>query len=611
MEYDIFISYRRSDIPEFAQQLLEALERDEHSTFLDQQEIGPGKQWPEDLQRRLEESKILLVVVGNNWEEDRLQDPEDWVRKEIATVLGDENKRVLPVLVDRDQLPSEDSLPEDIQSLASCQGVLVTNSFKGLQEVASKVEEIMIELAYGEDIRKLHQYYSGRYQFENILSKSHRAHIYKAQDTRLKREVIFRVLQSENSNGKSDSIIQQAIQFAESFKNSVPVYDADHKSPSHVIMGYMEGGSLRSVLKSSQKGLDYARVADILKSIGESLMKAESAHCNIKPSNILLSRGGIAYLNPLNRIRQLNPEKIIEKLVGQINGEDNHEHHSYQEDLRYLAPEIFDINYKTFSEEEESKIDQYMLGLLGYELLEGQKPNTYQHIKELTELSGKQLWERLGKVERCANEKLKDVLHKMVHYKPEKRYDNLKDAIDAINKAVIAPLTIDIVRKSYLRCLNNLNYDKPFLEAFYERFLAHPAIKAIFDRFLDPDNPTDGLRRQYNHLQGAIYGLIEFAEVSNRLTKAGIKPKNVRILDHVADRHSYDIGVNNEHFEIFQKALLETICGDPETGKGAYDPRCHKPDNERERTRIEEAWLLILEPGLEYMVTYKVYHGRK
>ena len=95
-----------------------------------------------DFIRTIEEAvaacDVLLAVIGERWltatdEEGRrrLDNPEDFVRIEIATALK-RGIRVIPVLVDGASMPRSGDLPNDLQSLVRRQALEVsTYSFQG------------------------------------------------------------------------------------------------------------------------------------------------------------------------------------------------------------------------------------------------------------------------------------------------------------------------------------------------------------------------------------------------------------------------------------------------------------------------------------------------
>jgi hypothetical protein len=92
----IFISYRRSDLPFAAGRLGDALAREfgADRIFRDIDDIEPGADFTEVLHGALSASAVLLVLIGKDWLHTpgdggrRLDEPGDWVRREIASALA-------------------------------------------------------------------------------------------------------------------------------------------------------------------------------------------------------------------------------------------------------------------------------------------------------------------------------------------------------------------------------------------------------------------------------------------------------------------------------------------------------------------------------------------
>ena len=134
----IFISYRRDDSAAQVHGIAQYLERaiGRHQVFVDVDMI-PGTNFPRELEKRLGECAVLLALVGPAWlgakddkEQRRLDDPNDWVRLEIARALR-RGITVIPVLLGGAKLPQREALPEDIQGLLDHQAARVgTETFR-------------------------------------------------------------------------------------------------------------------------------------------------------------------------------------------------------------------------------------------------------------------------------------------------------------------------------------------------------------------------------------------------------------------------------------------------------------------------------------------------
>jgi hypothetical protein len=128
----IFISYRKAEDGFAAVAIDERL--CEHfgadRVFRDSRTIMPGVDFGPDLWRTLAHSAVLAVVVGPRWltagldGRRRIDNPDDFVRREIALAL-EIDKPVIPILLaDAPQLAAE-ALPDNIRALASHQYVRI------------------------------------------------------------------------------------------------------------------------------------------------------------------------------------------------------------------------------------------------------------------------------------------------------------------------------------------------------------------------------------------------------------------------------------------------------------------------------------------------------
>jgi hypothetical protein len=122
----IFISYRREDSAGWTGRLSEQLKArfGAESIFMDIDTIEPGVDFTEAVQKAVGSCDVLLAVIGPEWASSanksgklRLEDPNDWVRVEIAAALK-RKIRVVPVLVGGASVPTMDFLPDELDPLA-------------------------------------------------------------------------------------------------------------------------------------------------------------------------------------------------------------------------------------------------------------------------------------------------------------------------------------------------------------------------------------------------------------------------------------------------------------------------------------------------------------
>jgi hypothetical protein len=114
----IFISYRRSDAAGYAGRLYDQVVQrfGEANVFKDLDSIKPGADFAQVIEQTVTRSDALLAVIGSDWVSPRLEDPDDWVRLEIAHALAGD-VRVVPILVGGAKMPAPSDLPADLSAL--------------------------------------------------------------------------------------------------------------------------------------------------------------------------------------------------------------------------------------------------------------------------------------------------------------------------------------------------------------------------------------------------------------------------------------------------------------------------------------------------------------
>src|SRR5262245_10882311 len=126
MNAKLFINYRREDTAPYAGRLYDRLTAhfSEGQVFIDIDQIDPGEDFVEVINRKVSACDIAIVAIGPRWlsatdasGKRRLDDEEDFVRMEIVAALQ-RKIRVIPVLVGGAQMPRKQDLPEALAPLS-------------------------------------------------------------------------------------------------------------------------------------------------------------------------------------------------------------------------------------------------------------------------------------------------------------------------------------------------------------------------------------------------------------------------------------------------------------------------------------------------------------
>jgi hypothetical protein len=135
-------------------------------------------------------------------------------------------------------------------------------------------------------------------------------------------------------------------------RNIVHVEDfGEHDGQLYLVLEYVDGPSLRALLEAGPPPLEQA--LDIVDDVLEALCYLHERgmlHRDVKPSNILLTSGGLARLSDFGLAITLARDVTTEAQVGT---------------LRYMAPELIASSSVT------PAVDQYALGIVATEVLAG------------------------------------------------------------------------------------------------------------------------------------------------------------------------------------------------------------------------------------------------
>lgn len=152
MPNSIFISYRRSDSQYAAIALADALSWAfaEGEVFFDRGSIHGADEWPNSIKNAAAEAKLMAVIIGDGWlrasdqfGRRRLDDPKDWVRRELKTAI-ERNIEILPLTLDDASVPRQEAFDEEIAPISSKQWlpVRVSSWENDLHAVIKRIREL-------------------------------------------------------------------------------------------------------------------------------------------------------------------------------------------------------------------------------------------------------------------------------------------------------------------------------------------------------------------------------------------------------------------------------------------------------------------------------------
>ncbi len=208
------------------------------------------------------------------------------------------------------------------------------------------------------------------YTLERELGGGGMSRVFVADETRLNRKVVVKVLTPELAQGISAERFEREIQLAASLQqaNIVPILNAgESDGVPYYTMPFVEGESLRAYLRTSG-AMPIALSVSVLRDVARALAYAHErgiVHRDIKPDNVLLSGGaavvtdfGIAKAISASRTQSGDGATLTQ--MGTSIGTP-----------AYISPEqaAGDPNV-------DQRADIYSFGCMAYEMLSGQPPFT-------------------------------------------------------------------------------------------------------------------------------------------------------------------------------------------------------------------------------------------
>jgi TolB-like protein/tRNA A-37 threonylcarbamoyl transferase component Bud32 len=216
---------------------------------------------------------------------------------------------------------------------------------------------------------------TGTHTVERELGGGGMSRVFVAEETRLRRKVVIKVLSPELAQGLSLDRFEREIQLAASLQqaNIVPVLSAgDTDGLPWFAMPFVEGESLRQRLATGP--LPIAEVVGILRDVSRALSYAHKrgiVHRDIKPDNVLVSAGaavvtdfGIA--KAISAARTQGDATMLTQTGTSIGTP------------AYMSPE-----QAAGDPDIDARADIYALGCMAYELLAGQPPFSGQSAQRI------------------------------------------------------------------------------------------------------------------------------------------------------------------------------------------------------------------------------------
>jgi tRNA A-37 threonylcarbamoyl transferase component Bud32 len=230
------------------------------------------------------------------------------------------------------------------------------------------------------------------YRVLQLIERGGMGAVYLAEDQTLQRRVAIKIIHPEFTDDPDyqKRFTREALTVAAfQHPNIVTVYSSGWlQGKQYIVMEYVAGGTLHELLLSKRP--PPAQAIDIIGRLADALAYAharEVIHRDFKPRNVLLREDGSPVLSDFG-VAKSQATQSSQTAVGLVVG-----------NVRYMAPE------QALGEAVTNRIDIYSLGLVLFEMLNGDLPATHpvrirQHEHDIERVVGRELGQFIA---RCLN----------------------------------------------------------------------------------------------------------------------------------------------------------------------------------------------------------------
>lgn len=564
--------------------------------------LRAGDQWEAEIEQRLQGSAVAVLLVSEHFLASTFISEREYPKIIERARAGSLRVVWIPVNISRD------TLARNRAELAAMQGATGFADTLPAEPQACPAETLQrLYLHIRDQLREaidpcgaeLARVVAGRYEVIDRIGEGNLASIYRARDPVLGRMVAIKVLKDASQREAFMNDVADAVRTSEE-PNFINVYDAAREeSTAYCVMQHVHGRSLCALLQELRSlqtagerssAMPVHTLRRVFVRLVAAIARAHArgiAYGNIKPSNIILDEADEPFILPLgrrrDRLREFKQVRALTERLQACKAARVPPTVADLEDFTYLVPDHFS---EQFEPVDPRLADQYMLGVLAYELITGCRPVLVADPAQLLAL-GRAAFAELPPVEQArplCPHRIATLVARMASLDARMRYPRLEDALQEAD--LHDDLGLVVARDSYRRCTRQPDFDRAFFARFYDDFRRRcPEAAPLFARF-----GPEQWARQHGMLKEAVLLLFAFAQQHDDAAEPNV-------LSRIAASHPM---VAPRFFAPFVASLVDTVCGDPATGQAAFDPECRSAEQHQ---LLAGYWLQALTPGIDYLRT--------
>lgn len=264
----------------------------------------------------------------------------------------------------------------------------------------------------------------GNYVLLDLLGRGGMGSVFLARHKKMDRQVAMKIV--SRRVGKDPASLERFLTEARAtaaldHPNIVRAYDVDQdKERFFIIMEYVPGQDLEKLV-DIEGPLDFEFAADCVRQAAEGLAHAHHrnmVHCDIKPSNLLVTDDGVVKILDMGMARLLNQSETDSSV-----GRDQRELGT----VNYMAPEQ-GMNGPDF----DHRADLYSLGCTMYHLLAGHPPYDQGTLAQRIMQHQMQPVPDLREEHTDTPDELAYICQKMMAKDPADRYQSAEEIVEAL-----------------------------------------------------------------------------------------------------------------------------------------------------------------------------------
>ncbi len=276
-----------------------------------------------------------------------------------------------------------------------------------------------------------------RYKIEKSLGRGGMGEVFLAYDIEAKRYVALKQIRNDLKNSsivKKRFLREAIISSILSHPFIIPIYDIHLKEPYYYTMPYVEGKTLKEILKTSKIdknhpiGSSIPTLIRIFLNVCEAIAYIHSKnilHRDLKPDNIIIGKYGEILILDWGIAKFLNEKELNQNFEISQNDLQLTRPGKVAGTITYMAPQ------RALGKEANILCDIYSLGVILYQILTLDLPNKRKDIKTFRKnINLEKILEPIEKAPyRDIPKKLSDICMKSLSKEESERYQTVEDLI--------------------------------------------------------------------------------------------------------------------------------------------------------------------------------------